>query len=306
MKNQNIFIILTVSALLISILAAFKINKPKQQYDLVTNHIDNMPLIDNDPYAALAYGGTPIEQRGSEFRQWLSLGLKIKVSGASGSGTIIYYDEKNNWAYVQSCGHLWSGNMNSEQGLRSNKTCLVEIWYKNEVKLSRSTDFKAEILYYSNDKGRDISLIRFKPDWIPKYLPIAPEDFIYYNNMKLHSIGCDLGTEIAHYEVEVVGLRDGEWPDLVTTRNSPRPGRSGGGLLTDEYYIGICWGTSSYDGSGNGYFTPLNTIREYNRINGFGWINDAASSLARQIPIIDRNNNQSEYPHEYIPLPTNR
>lgn len=149
-----------------------------------------------------------------------------------------------------------------------------------------------------------MSLLRFKPDWEPNYLPIASEEFKYTQNMRLHSVGCDSGNEVAHYDVEVVGLRDGSWPDLVTTRNSPRPGRSGGGLSTEDYFVGVCWGTSSYDGSGNGYFTPLKTVREYNKMNGYDWLNEVGYSLARQIPIRDRNNPQHEYPNDYIPIPS--
>jgi hypothetical protein len=93
------------------------------------------------------------------------------------------------------------------------------------------------------------------------------------------------------------------WQDLVTTENSPRPGRSGGGLMTENFYVGICWGTSSYSGDGNGFFTPLSTIRQYNKQNGYGWLNEVNISWARMIPIKDRNNPQGEYPKDYIPLP---
>jgi hypothetical protein len=286
----------------------FLFKRPDQRiiaYNLNVNPIDNMPLVDDDPFAAVAAGGAPVEQRSAEFRRWLSAGIKIRVSNASGSGTIVYYNPDDGWAYVQTCGHLWSGNMNAEDGKRRNVKCKVITWYKNDVKLDKTAEYEAEVLYYSNTRGRDIALIRFKPDWVPGYFPIAPADFKFQDGMRLHSVGCDGGREVAHYNVRYVGMRDtgGGWNDLVTTENSPRPGRSGGGLMNDDLYVGICWGTSSYDGSGNGYFTPLSTVREYNKMNGFGWLNEVNLSLARQIPIIDRNNPQGEYPRNYIPLP---
>lgn len=280
-----------------------KNHKSDFQYDLTTNSLDNMPLVDNDPFASLAYGGAPEEQRSAEFRKWMSNGLKIKVNNGSGSGTIVYHNNDDGWAYVQSCGHLWLGNMNADEGKRRKVKCKVQTWYHNQNKLSQPREYKAEVLYYSNSDGRDVSLLRFKPDWEPNYLPIAAEDFKYTRNMRLHSVGCDGGREVAHYDVEVVGLRDGLWPDLVTTRNSPRPGRSGGGLSTEDFFVGVCWGTSSYSGDGNGYFTPLKTVREYNKMNGYGWLNEVGYSLARQIPIRDRNNPQIEYPNDYIPIP---
>ena len=285
----------------------FKTNSSNNAEWLSRHQIDNMPLVEDDPYAAIAYGGAPEEQRGPEVRKWLAPGLKIRVSGASGSGTIVYYNPEDGYAYVQSCGHLWNGNMSAEEGLRKKLTCKVITWYHNEEKLSGEREYPAEVLYYSNDRGRDVSLLRFRPDWKPNYFPIAPEDYRFREGMHFHSVGCDGGREIAHYDVIYVGMKDGggsEWPDLVTTKNSPRPGRSGGGLTSsDGYYVGICWGTSDFNGGGNGFFTPLKTIRHYNERNGYGWLNDIGHSLARKIPIMDRNNPQGSYPRDYIPLP---
>jgi hypothetical protein len=228
------------------------------------------------------------------------------AGSSSGSGTIIYFNPKDGWAYVQSCGHLWSGNMTAEQGKQRNVSCNVITWYHNSTKLSKSKRYPAEVVYYNNDYRKDVSLIRFKPDWKPNYFPIASKEFRFVAGMRLHSVGCDGGREVAHYDVRFVGMRGSdEWPDIVTTENSPRPGRSGGGLTSDNgLYVGICWGTSDYSGDGNGFFTPLSTIRKFNERNGYGWLNEM-SSLARHIPIIDRNNPQGTYPHNYIPLPQN-
>lgn len=270
-------------------------------YDLRTNPVE-MPLVLDDPFAAMAHGGIPQEQRDEKFRKWLSVSLKISVTNASGSGTIIYYDENDGWAYVQSCGHLWTGTMTAEQGKKKNLRCRVVTWYHNDSKLDTTKSYEAEVLYYSNVTGKDVSLLKFKPDWRPNYFPIAPEDFPIAEGTRLHSLGCDGGGEVAHYDVRVIGRRGN---DLVTTENSPRPGRSGGGLMTDEYYVGICWGTSDRSGNGNGYFTPLGTLRHYNQINGFGWLNNVQGNLARRIPIIDHNNPPKKLPNDFIPLPQN-
>ena len=262
-----------------------------------------MPLV-SDPLA-VSNNIVPIEQRGVEYRKWLSKGVKISVSGSSGSGTIIYYDKISGWAYVQSCGHLWSGNMSAEEGLGKNKTAKITTWYHNKKKLNDAKTYEAEVLFYSNHRNPDISLLRFKPDWNAEFFPIAPNDYVIAEGTRAHSIGCDNGREVAHYDVKIVGERSGSWKDLVTTNNSPRPGRSGGGLISDDgYYIGICWGTSDYDGSGNGYFTPLSEIHKIMYREGYGWLLRVSVSLAREIPIVDRNNHQGTYPREYIAVPS--
>jgi hypothetical protein len=264
--------------------------------------VEPMPIVGDDPYAHLAIGGVPIDQRDEKFRKWLCVSIKISVQNASGSGTIIFYDTKENYAYVQSCGHLWSGNMNAEDGAKRKLNCDVITWYHNETKLDKPKSYKAEVLFYFNDRGKDCSLVKFKPDWVPNYFPISPPDFNFNTNVRLHSLGCDGGREVAHYDVRYLGERG---PDIVTTENSPRPGRSGGGLMSEDFFIGICWGTTDIQGNGNGLFTPLKVLREINEQQGFGWLNEIGSSWARKLPIIDRNNPQGVYPEDYIPLPKN-
>ena len=282
------------------------VSKNTHKYDDIKYSwiIDKMPLVDNDPFATAAYGGYPIEQRGIEYRKWLSAGLKIIVPDGSGSGTIVYFDPESGWAYVQSCGHLWSGNMTAEQGLSRNVKCQVKTWYHNLNKLIEPRIYPAEVIYYSNISGKDCSLLRFKPDWKPDYFPIGSNDFSYHKGMEFHSIGCDGGREVAHYDVEYVGMMNGS---IVTTRNSPRPGRSGGGLISkNNYYVGICWGTSNYNGNANGYFTTLSALRKCNEENGYGWLNNVNLNLARMIPIIDKNSPQRVYPWDYIPMPRSK
>lgn len=295
--------------ILTSIVFLFKSNNQNNNkiidYNGDYNVIDNMPLVENDPFETLASGGAPIEKRSDKYRDWLSASLKIRVNNTSGSGTIIYYDKMDKYAYVQSCGHLWNGNMTSIEGLERDTTCKVITWYHNDRKLNKPREYVAQVLYYSNSRGRDISLLRFKPDWAPNYFPIAPESFEFTKDMHLNSLGCDGGREVAHYDVRCIGFGSavGDWKDLVTTENSPRPGRSGGGLMTNNYYVGTCWGTSEYSGSGNGFFTPLSTIRQYNKQNGYAWLNEVSLSWARMVPVKDHNNPQGEYPRNYIPVP---
>lgn len=262
-----------------------------------------MPIVeDSNPITASIKTLDPIEQRGPEVRQWLAPGLQIRVSNASGSGTIVYYDSQTGWAYVASCGHLWNGTRSADELKRNPVKAKVITWYHNDQKLSEPKEYPAEVLFWSNKRGYDSSCLRFKPDWIPNYFPIAPKDHPIAQGSKLHSVGCDGGREIAHYDVEVIEPRG---DDLVTRYNSPRPGRSGGGLMDDDgWYVGTCWGTSDIRGNGIGYFTPLSSIHEVFSSNGYDWLlKMGMNNLARQIPIKDWQNPQREYPGNYIPIP---
>lgn len=265
-----------------------------------------MPIVQDDYYKSYN-SGPPIAERDPKYIKWLQVSVKIMVSQYSGSGTIIYYDGKE-YAYIQSCGHLWDGNMSAEQGKSRKITCRIAIWYQNGKKLANRKEYEAEVLYYSNVRGYDCSLLRFKPDWYADYIPIAPLSYPIIDSDRLplfpnkiyHSCGCDHGSEVANYSVKIIKLET----DYITKENSPRPGRSGGGLMTDDYYIGICWGTSDVNGTGTGLFTPLSVVRELNKREGYGWLNDVGNAfVARKIPIIDRNNAQKTYPDDYIPVP---
>jgi hypothetical protein len=270
--------------------------------------LDKMPILERLPSSRqVGQNEAPVEQRGPEFRKFLAASVKIGVSGASGSGTIVYYDQSKNLAYVASCGHLWTrGTMTAKQGRQRNLTCKIITWYHNDQKLPSPRTYNANVIFYSYIDGQDTSLVTFTPDWQPDYFPIAPVDYKYVPGRHAHSCGCDGGKECAHYDIEIIGLGGG---DLVTTKNSPRPGRSGGGLMDDDgYYIGTCWGTQYRDGSGKGYFTPLSAIHHYwSQQQGYSWLLNQrpGGGVARQIPILDRKGG-GQYAPDYILLPGGR
>lgn len=239
----------------------------------------------------------PIEERDEKYVKFLSSSVKISVSGASGSGTICYFDHESKWAYVISCGHLWNGNKKFDP--KNPGKARITIWYQNNLKLKEPKTYDAEVLFWSNDRGYDASCLRFKPDWEPNYFPIANR-FDFEKGMKLNSLGCDGGKEVARYEVR---FKEYNEPDIITELNSPRPGRSGGGLLTnDGWYVGICWGTSDVSsGNGIGYFTPITSIKKVFSENKHEWLLEMGQEIL--IPVYDWENPNKKYDKEYIPIP---
>jgi hypothetical protein len=265
-----------------------------------------MPLVqDTEPHKAYYSYYAPQENRSQEVRRWLAPSLKIRTNRASGSGTIVYFDFRSGEAYVASCGHLWSGTRSASEVQKNPVSAKVITWYHNEVKLEEPKEYPAQVLFWSNNRGFDSSLLKFRPDWEPDYFPIAPTSYSIAPGTLLHSVGCDGGREVAHYDVEFVEYRG---VDLITRRNSPRPGRSGGGLMSsDGYYVGTCWGTSdTVSGGGIGYFTPLKAIHKVFSENEFDWLLDVPQGLARRIPIRDWNNPNQQWNPNYIPLPRDR
>jgi hypothetical protein len=217
------------------------------------------------------YGAEYKEDRGIEYINYLSPSVKVTVPGGSGSGSVIYYDELEGYAYVATCGHLWPpGTLTSDQAKVKKLKCYLTFWYDNTTKLKQPKKYEAEVLFYSFVQGCDTALLRFKPDYVPNYFRLAPKNYIYSKGSKVHSMGCDGAREVAHYDMEIIGEIG---KNLIAVKNSPRPGRSGGGLVDkDGYYIGTCWGTTSVNGDGEGYFTPLKTIYSFWEKNNYGHI----------------------------------
>jgi hypothetical protein len=249
------------------------------------------------------YAGIPNPQRGEEFRRFLAPSVKIGLSRGSGSGTICYYDHEKNLAYVATCGHLWDwGKLNEEEAAKQNLKCKIIVFYHNAKKLLPPKEYEGTVLFYSYVRGCDTGLVSFKPDWIPDYFPIAPVNYQIKVGSRQHSCGCDEGTEVAHYDVEIVGLQE---PDLVTIENSPRPGRSGGGMLSDDgYYIATCWGTYPRDGTGVGYFTPLSVIHQFwIQQPSYRFLLNIEKELPGQLlPVVDRMG--GVYKRNYILIPS--
>lgn len=261
----------------------------------------NMPLVQPDlPPLATSY--EPVGKRDASVRFYLQCAVRIKNGGVRGSGTICYYDPVKNEAWVISCGHLFNGSMRPGS---ETKTVQIDVFYKNDEKLAEPQSYPAEVICYDNSV--DISFLKFKPDWVPQhYFPIASLDYKIEPGQRFESTGCDHAKEVAAYTIEIVeGVNSGS--NLVTRNNSPRPGRSGGGLLTqDGKFIAICWGTSDTDGSGYGFFVPLRKIHAYaKQFKEVAWLLNVQASpgFFFQFPIIDEHGVIRQLPDRYIPTP---
>jgi hypothetical protein len=243
-------------------------------------------------------GFLPEEIRDESVYRWMSGAFRIENRTATGriygSGTLCYYDKQNNIGYVISCGHLFHGNETH---------MFLDTWYKNGVKLATPARYTAEVICH--DLSEDIAFFKFTLDWVPsEYFPIAPITKINAGT-RLWSVGCDGGNEVATYNVRVVGM---EGSFLITRENSPRRGRSGGGLMSpDGWYMGICVRSSDPDnGTGTGLFVPLSRIHPYAQKNGLGFLLNLSkkkSSALKEIPVVDRIEHQGNYPPDYIPIP---
>lgn len=309
----TVFIVLFGIFAIVNNLKSDKIGKSQ-----ISPNVVEMPIVqDVNPLTSKLKCVAPQPNRNEEYRKYLAASVKIYISNGrtayTGSGTIVYYDYKTQEAYIASCGHLWNGEKTAAELRKNPIKCRIMVWYHNNLKLDKYKEYEVTVLFYNNAiRGHDSSLMKFKADWIPNYFPIAKADYEIPVGSHQHSCGCDNGSESAEYNVKIIGYRsiiDNAWRDtgeidLITIENSPRPGRSGGGLISnDGYYIGTCWGTSKEDGSGIGYFTSLKAIHRMYEKNGFGWLLKIGKGIAKRVPIYDKNNPKIIYSDDYIKIP---
>lgn len=240
------------------------------------------------------------EERGPEWVKWLAVGVRF----SNGSGTICYYDPETKYAYVISCGHLFSGKKLSYDRSQNPKTRVVEVFYHNEKKLATPQKYNAEILCYRNfsESVYDVALCRFKADWdIKWYASIAPVDYKLVAGQSYHSTGCDGLSEVAHYSVEYIKeVQQDNVTEIITHKNNPRGGRSGGGVMTDDgQLIFIC-----SRGNSNAYWSSLNQIHRFlKEEKDFEFLLSVGNRVAAHIPILNSDNTTRKYIEGYVPLP---
>ena len=256
------------------------------------------------PYGYRQSAGAGWEERGPSVAKWL-IPTVLVSNVRSGSGTIVYYDSQNNYAYVISCGHLFSRGRGSIEYYRKNpQQVYVEVFYKGQYKLESGKRYVGEVMchVWGDDSSSiyDCSLIRFKPDWKGVVCaPIAPLDFQYMSGTWYHSTGCDNKSDTAHYLVACIHEQtNGGVTEILTQNNAPRGGRSGGGLFSENgELIGIC----SRGGGQMGYWTSLKQIYRFLKEEDCTFV--LTGQLARKIPVVDRNNPQGRYAKDYVLLP---
>lgn len=232
------------------------------------------------------------EEREPEYIKWLAPSVQIGYGVGCGSGTMVYYDRKNNYVYVLSAGHLF--NRGRFKAIASSpKIKRIVVFYRNDQRLPRAQMYNAEILSYvwednsQDGKPYDVALLRFHPDWKdPRCLPIAPKNYRLIKDKWYHSVGCDKNTEVAHYLVQYYGMSG---VDAITRNNAPRGGRSGGGLFTDDgFLVAVC--SRSNTDRGVGLWTSLESIHRFLTEEGYGALLKGYASSVRPLPVLDRYN----------------
>lgn len=189
--------------------------------------------------------------------------LEVSVRVPGGSGTICYYDQSKNLAYVLTCAHVFAVGTKP----------YVEVYWVNRIYDKRR--YKAKLLLCNEDN--DVALMSFEPDFTPSYCPIAPSDSLYWaptkvpQGKKLVVCGRDNGEEPAMYEAITRKSRNDKY--LESYQHQSNSGRSGGGVMTLDRSRLVAVNYGRLTGKvGHGLWVPLWKIHRVLKDGGFYWL----------------------------------
>lgn len=219
-----------------------------------------------------------------------------------GSGTIIYSSNHKN--YVLTCGHLFDGKIN---------TCMIHIIYLNGKKLETVKEYKAQVVFLSI--AEDVSLVFFTSDekFLP-YKPMAPSQLILKDGDVVESCGADgvLYKDkkyMCSYTVQIQLFAD---KIQTHVKNSPTPGRSGGGLMHKNMIIGVCSGNAGgtvrntpkgkvYNYDGNGIYINVSVVKRLLKGTKHDWLCEVyKNKLTKPITINGRQSSTKQLPKPKI------
>ena len=170
-------------------------------------------------------------KRAETFEDAFGASCRVSVSGARGSGTFVYYDNRD--AYILTNYHV----------VTTNNTATVEFWTNS--KLQRISG-KVVWRYYDvkSAKPKDFAFIvvdaqQLKREIDPPFMPIAGPNVRPPQNSYICSAGAPDGRFVQSWKGEIIGYYNGE---TVEFQPPPVPGQSGSGIIS--FYDGEPWLTA--------------------------------------------------------------
>ncbi|CAN5902892.1 trypsin-like peptidase domain-containing protein [soil metagenome] len=166
-----------------------------------------------------------------------------------GSGTIVHSTPEE--SIILTCAHIFA--MGKGQQPPPSKFPLkvtVELFdgklggAGGQTLTPASPHIPAEVIDYDHD--RDVGLIRIRPGRILPASPVVPQHWSPQARMRMYTVGCSHGKDATAWNTVITdpqfaGLGGKREYEAIQCKFSPKQGRSGGGLYTEDGYVaGVC------------------------------------------------------------------
>ena len=194
--------------------------------------------------------------------------ITLKYNDSPGSGTVISSTDEE--SIILTCAHIFHVKGTQPRPDQFKLPVQVELFDGKlggpggQTVRPLGRPMGGEVIDY--DFGRDVALVRIRPGRVLPASPIVPEGWSPREGMKMSTVGCTNGEDATAWSTTITdpsfsGLSEKPDYEAIQCLYSPRRGRSGCGLFTEDGYLaGVC--NYAFDSRiSRGLYASPNSIR---------------------------------------------
>ena len=165
-----------------------------------------------------------------------------------GSGTLISSNAEE--SIILTCAHIFSVKGPQPRPNEFRLPVLVELFDGRlggpggQTVRPLGRPIVGEVIDY--DFGRDVALVRIRPGRAVPTARVVPDHWSAEARMRMYTVGCSHGEDATAWNTIITspsftGLNEKPGYEAIQCLHSPKQGRSGGGLFTEDGYVaGVC------------------------------------------------------------------
>jgi thiol-disulfide isomerase/thioredoxin len=232
---------------------------------------------------------------------WASVRLRIEDSTGSSCGTGTIVDSRQGEALIVTCGHIFRDSQEKGHTAAEGTKRRIAVDLFGPVP---AENIPGHLICF--DENRDVGLLSIRVPGAVTVVHVAPPGYRVSRDDRVINVGCNNGESPTVRHAAVASLDRYQGPPNIEVTGQPVPGRSGGGLFTqDGLLIGICFAADRDDNQG--LYAALASIHEeldrarlaYVYQPGPGGSGESSSLAAADPPAMPRRMPQSG---ELVPL----
>jgi hypothetical protein len=236
--------------------------------------------------------------------------VKDRGSLGFGSGTIIESTPEE--SIILTCAHIFTVKGRQPRADQFNLPVLVELFDGKlggpggQTVRPLGKPMPGEVIDYDFD--RDVALVRIRPGTVVPSARVVPQHWQPKARMSMYTVGCSHGEDATAWNTvifaptsryQVPGKRNYE---AIECQHSPKQGRSGGGLFTEDGYVaGVC--NFAFDPSvGRGLYASPNSIYAILDRNDMSYLYEYRAPRGPQLYLADNANGsgtRQDSPQDY-------
>jgi thiol-disulfide isomerase/thioredoxin len=233
--------------------ASHRATAPKQETPLMLT--SGTSARNTDIIAAVAHSET---RRTISDRELVSASVRLRIEDSTGSscGTGTIVDARQGEALILTCGHIFrdSQEKGHATGEGTNRHITVDLFGPVRV-----DNIPGRLICF--DETRDVGLLSIHVAGPVTVVHVAPSGYRVGRGDRVINVGCNNGESPTVRHAAVASLDRYLGPPNIEVTGQPLPGRSGGGLFTEDgLLIGVCNAADRDDNQG--LYAALASVHE--------------------------------------------